>query len=271
MSSGTDNPLIDAAGTRHEPAPADARIACFVPSITELVVDLGLGERLVARTQFCIHPAEAVARIPTIGGTKKVSIPKLRALAPSHAILNIEENTRDMVEAMREFIPHLVVTHPQRPEDNLALYRLIGGIFGRRAEAEALCGRFSSALAALAAQRAALPPRRVVYFIWKEPWMCVSRASYIANMLALVNWRVLGHGGDARYPEIAITPALVAEADCFLFSSEPYLFAQADMDDFARRYDCPREKLRLVDGEYCSWYGPRAIPALEYLGNIAHG
>jgi ABC-type Fe3+-hydroxamate transport system substrate-binding protein len=272
VSRDTATPeLIDAIGTRHAPARETPRIACFVPSITELVVALGLADRLVARTQFCIHPAAVVARIPAIGGTKKVSLPKLRALAPTHAILNVEENTRAMVEAMRDFVPHLVVTHPKRPEDNLDLYRLIGGIFGRSEAAEALCEKFSRALAALRARGKALKARRVVYFIWKEPWMRVAPASYIANMLALVNWHVEESRGGAVYPEVAITPRLVAETDLFLFSSEPYLFTAAELADFARGHDCPAEKLLLVDGEYCSWYGPRAIPALDYLGKLAGG
>ena len=39
------------------------RIASLVPSLTELLVALGLRERIVARTGFCTHPAEAVANI----------------------------------------------------------------------------------------------------------------------------------------------------------------------------------------------------------------
>src|SRR5690606_12683885 len=115
----SDRPdLIDAIGARHAPAGADARIACLVPSITELVAALGLAPNLVARTQFCIHPAEALKTVAAVGGTKKVHLEKLKALAPTHAILNVEENTRDMEAALRAFVPHVIVTYPKRPEDN---------------------------------------------------------------------------------------------------------------------------------------------------------
>lgn len=261
--------LIDAAGTAHAPAGADARIACFVPSITELVVALGLAPRLVARTQFCIHPAAALNDVPAVGGTKKVHLEKLRALAPTHAILNVEENTRAMDAALREFVPHVIVTHPRRPEDNPPLYRLLGGIFGKEEEAEALAARFDAAHRRLAALRPALPARRVLYFIWKQPWMGVSRGTYIANMLALANWEVLGHRDGVDYPELAPTPALLAAADLALFATEPYPFAEADLDAFAAEHDCPRAKLRLIDGEYASWYGPRAIAGLDYLAEFA--
>lgn len=261
--------LVDALGAQHAPAGRDARIACLVPSITELVCALGLAPRLVARTQFCIHPAEVLKPIAAIGGTKKVHLEKLKALAPTHAILNVEENTREMEAALRAFVPHVIVTYPKRPEDNPALYRLIGGIFGKEEAAEALAAKFEIAYRRLAALRPALPARRVLYFIWKDPWMGISRGTYIANMLGLVNWQVIGHRAGADYPEIALTPELLAEADLALFSTEPYPFAEADLDSFAAAQACPRAKLRIIDGEYASWYGPRAIDGLDYLAEFA--
>lgn len=262
-------PLVDALGTAHAPAGGDVRIACLVPSITELVVALGLGGRLVARTRFCIHPAEPLKAVAAVGGTKKVNLAKLKALAPTHAILNVEENTREMETAIREFVPHVIVTYPKRPEDNPPLYRLVGGIFGKHAEAEALAAKFDASLKRLVALRPSQPPRRVLYFIWKKPWMGISRDTYIANALALLNWQVLGHRDGVDYPELALTPELLAAADLLLFSSEPYAFDDADLDEFAREYDCPRRKLRLIDGEYASWYGPRAVAGLDYLGAYA--
>jgi ABC-type Fe3+-hydroxamate transport system substrate-binding protein len=273
IARSTPSPLIDALGTAHAPAGADARIACLVPSITELVVALGLREQLVARTRFCIHPAEALEAVTVVGGTKKVNLAKLKALSPTHAILNVEENTREMEAAIREFVPHVIVTYPKRPEDNPPLFRLLGGIFGKHAEAESLAAKFETALARLLALQPSLPPRRVLYFIWKQPWMGISRDTYIANALALLNWQVPGHRDGARervdYPELALTPELLAAADLVLFSTEPYAFKDADLDEFAREMDCPRAKLRLIDGEYASWYGPRAIAGLDYLGEFA--
>ena len=261
--------LVDAVGSAHRPAGPDARIACLVPSITELLFALGLGERLVARTRFCIHPEGPVQTVAAVGGTKKANIAKLKALAPTHAILNVEENTRDMEATIREFVPHVIVTYPKRPEDNPPLFRLLGGIFGKAAEAEALAAEFDRAYRRVAALRPALPERRVLYFIWKRPWMGISRDTYIANALALVNWRVLGHRDGVDYPELALTPALIAEADLILFSTEPYPFAEADLDEFAHEHGCARGKLRIIDGEYVSWYGARAIAGLDYLGAFA--
>ena len=81
----------DVVGTVHAPAGPGARIVCLVPSITELICDLGLAGQLVGRTGFCIHPWEAVRTFPKLGGTKDVKLDRIRQIAPTHAILNIDE------------------------------------------------------------------------------------------------------------------------------------------------------------------------------------
>src|ERR1700761_1224809 len=120
---------------------AEARIVCLVPSITELLCDLGLSERLVGRTGFCIHPWETVREIPKVGGTKDLKMDRIRELAPTHVVVNVDENRKEDAEEIAGFA-EVVVTHPQSPRDNLDLYRQMGAAFDRGAEAERLCAEF---------------------------------------------------------------------------------------------------------------------------------
>jgi len=75
--------LLDAAGQAHPRADASTRIVSLVPSLTELLFDLGLGERVVGRTGFCVHPREALRAVPKVGGTKDVNLARIRELARS--------------------------------------------------------------------------------------------------------------------------------------------------------------------------------------------
>ena len=88
------------------------RIASLVPSLTELLFALGLGPWVVARTGYCTHPADGVAAVPKVGGTKEVNLAKLRRLAPTHALVNVDENRIETAEALRAFVPQVIVTHP---------------------------------------------------------------------------------------------------------------------------------------------------------------
>jgi ABC-type Fe3+-hydroxamate transport system substrate-binding protein len=255
--------LVDALGQVHAPAP-DARIVCLVPSITELLCDLGLAGKLVGRTGFCIHPRDVVAAIPKVGGTKDVNIGKVRRLAPTNVIVNIDENEKPTVDALAEFVPHIVVTHPNAPRDNLDLVRLMGGLFGAADLAERWCAEFETEYAALRAQNRSRS-RTVLYCIWQDPWMTVSQGTYIAAMLAELGWRVPDLGAD-RYPRFAWSQALVDGLDAVLLSTEPYRFTEAHADALEKQIGIP---VLLVDGEMMSWYGSRALAGLRYLRDLA--
>ena len=263
--SGPQAGLVDAVGTRHAPARREARIVSLVPSITELVCDLGLAAQLVGRTGFCVHPREVIRRIPKVGGTKDVDLDKLRALRATHIILNIDENREEDARAIAGFVPELIVTHPLAPLDNLALYRLIGGVFGREDQAEALCGEFEAAYAALQSAARNLPPDRVLYLIWKNPWMTVSRDTYVSRMLALVKWETVPADCADRYPKIELNSEVLDGARVVLLSSEPYLFREAHVSELRAESFMREKNIALIDGEMTAWYGSRAIEGLRYL------
>jgi hypothetical protein len=252
------------------------RIASLVPSLTELVVALGLREALVARTGFCIHPAHALKDVPKVGGTKDVNLAKMQRLAPTHVLVNVDENRLETVEAIRAWPspPQIVVTHPNGPDDNLALVALMVAHFGADAEVRTRAAALTQALRNELAltQAHGRPAQRVLYLIWRDPWMAVARDTYIAAMLDRIAWHTWPdvHGGPhgaTRYPVVHGDEPWLAEIQQVLLSSEPYHFSAAHLGE--ARALCPNASARLVDGEMLSWYGPRAVPGLRYLREIA--
>lgn len=232
------------------------RIVSLVPSITELLCDLDLSEQVVGRTGFCIHPWDTVREIPKVGGTKDLKLDRIRELAPTHVVVNVDENRKEDAEALAEFVPNVVVTHPLGPRDNLDLYRQMGREFDREAEAEVMCGRFEAALARVEDRH----EQRVLYLIWRDPWMSISPETYISRTLGLFNWRTVPTTTDVRYPQVDLTEV---EVDRVLLSSEPFHFKEhhrAEVQELV-----PGAKVSLIDGEMTSWYGSRAIAGLDYL------
>jgi ABC-type Fe3+-hydroxamate transport system substrate-binding protein len=261
--------LIDAQGTRHEVASATARIVSLVPSITELLFDLGLASQVVGRTGFCIHPKEAVKRVAKVGGTKSIDVGRIRRLAPSHLIVNVDENPRGTVQELAKFVPHVIVTHPLGPQDNLGLYRLLGGIFSREAQAEQLCCRLEQAYRETLADASTWPSRKVLYLIWKSPWMTVSPDTYVSRMLATVGWTTYPASNESRYPTVQLTPTLLRSVDFVLLSTEPYSFRERHCVEVMDLLppDSPA-RVALIDGAMTSWYGSRAIDGLAYLRDL---
>jgi ABC-type Fe3+-hydroxamate transport system substrate-binding protein len=220
-----------------------------------------LADQLVGRTGFCIHPKDALKKIAKVGGTKSVNLKKIRELAPTHVIVNVDENKKETADALAEFVPNLIVTHPLAPLDNLALYRQIGNAFEVRERAESLCAQFENEYGRI--KNASFKSRKVLYLIWKDPWMTVSRDTYVSRTLALFGLQTMPEAAESRYPKLQ---DLDTGAETILLSTEPYRFGEKHRKELEQQTKLP---VHLIDGEMTSWYGPRAIAGLRYLADFA--
>ena len=105
-------------------------------------------------SDWCVHPAEAVAKLPKVGGTKTPSLARILELAPDLVIANHEENRRRDVERLEAAGVPVWVTYPRSVRDGVALLRELaelGAASGARAE------RVDPIEAAVAAAEAARP------------------------------------------------------------------------------------------------------------------
>ncbi|HEX8658834.1 MAG TPA: helical backbone metal receptor, partial [Hymenobacter sp.] len=98
--SGVPLTLTDQMGRQVEVPFPPQRIISLVPSQTELLFDLGLAEKVVGVTKFCIHPAEARTKAVVIGGTKNFDFDKIASLKPDLIIANKEENYQSGIEQL---------------------------------------------------------------------------------------------------------------------------------------------------------------------------
>ena len=203
--------------------------------------------------------------MPKVGGTKDPDLARLRALAPTHLVVNVDENRREDVEAAREFVPHVIVTHPLEPADNLHLFALFGEVFAREREAVALANELVDAMAFARQATQALPREDVLYLIWRKPWMTASRETYVSASLGLVGWDTLPATASLRYPALAEEGSEWRDAACILLSTEPYAFRERDAAALRERW---RKPVHVIDGEWTSWYGSRAIAGLRSLAQM---
>ncbi len=130
MKSYTDQ-IGNTINLNHSPK----RIISLVPSQTELLFDLGLEDKIVGITKFCVHPYHFKSTKKIIGGTKKVHYEKIRILAPDIIIANKEENTQEIVEELQSIAP-VWTSDVKTIEDNKAMIAEFGKIFDCRTEAQ---------------------------------------------------------------------------------------------------------------------------------------
>ncbi len=234
------------------------RIVSLVPSQTELLYDLGLNEEVVGITKFCVHPNDWFRTKKRIGGTKTLHLDIIRSLQPDLIIANKEENTKEQVEELAIEFP-VWTSDIQTLEHALAMITQVGQIVGRSEQAQTLLKEIRHGFNHLARDA---KPKRVAYFIWRNPWMSVGGDTFINDMIQKIGW-INVFSDKQRYPEINLQDLKEKNVDTVLLSSEPYPFKDIHIAEI--KAVLPKAEVMLVDGEMFSWYGSRMKKAIDYF------
>lgn len=257
--------LIDQLGTSHSFETSPKRIISLVPSQTELLYDLGLEDRIVGITKFCVHPYHFKGTKKIVGGTKKVNIEKIRSLQPDIIICNKEENTQEIVVELREICP-VWVTNIITIEDNFNMITDFGQLFNCRTEARKWNDKLAFALNDFKNFVKDKPVKKAAYFIWKNPFMVAGSDNFINELLKLNHFENI-YQDKGRYPEIELKKMrLEGDPDLVFLSSEPFPFKEEDAFEIGRFTH--HAKTIFVDGEMFSWYGSRLLKAFDYFKKI---
>lgn len=238
------------------------RIISLCPSITETLFDLGVGEKVVGRTRFCIHPQPAIQQAKRIGGTKSIRMEEVRALKPDLIIAEKEENTKEMVGELERDFP-VVVFDVKDISSALNMIQGLGTLCNVQEKSKLMTDDIQSEFGAIDAIDKL---GTALYMIWREPFMVVGKDTYIQDVLARMGVGNLAIELEGRYPAITSEEMISLNPDMVLLSSEPYPFMEKHITEI--KGFLPRSEVILVDGEMFSWYGTRMKKAVSYLESI---
>jgi len=262
---------VDASGVAVELPCPPRRIVSLVPSTTEILCALGLGDALVAVTVYCIEPRDVVRGKTRIGGEKNPDLEKIRALQPDLVIANIEENVRDDIDRLRAWSIPVWVTYPRTVAEGIQLIGELGELTGAPARAAELLRDIEPLHERVRMATARRPPVAVFYPVWRGPYMTINGDTYIHDMLKVCGARNIFADRPERYPTVTLDEVAARRPDVILLPDEPFRFRRAHLADFAKYTDVPAVRdgrIHLVDGKPFSWHGPRIAEALRRLPGL---
>jgi ABC-type Fe3+-hydroxamate transport system substrate-binding protein len=252
--------FTDQLGNKIQLERTPQRIVSLVPSQTELLLDLGLENRVVGITKFCIHPKVQVKSIPKVGGTKNFDFDLIHQLQPDLIIGNKEEN-------YQEGIQFLQARYPVWLSDIITLkdaLDMITGI-GQLTDTAAIARNITDNIKGGFNNLVDFPLISAAYFIWRKPYMVAGCDTFIQEILKAAGFlNVFAH--EKRYPVINAGDLQKVRPKLILLSSEPYPFQEKHIAEMQQI--CPTALIKIVDGEVFSWYGSRLQYAPAYIKNL---
>lgn len=255
--------VTDELGTEVPLRDHPKRIVSLVPSLTETLWWLHVGDRVVGCTDYCVAPPHGFPNADRVRGTKNPDVAAIQQLAPDLVIANEEENRETDVERLRAAGIPVYVTAPRSVADAARTVAGLGEVVGAEKAGGGLAQNIERALDQLSSQASA---DRLTAFcpIWRDPWMATGRDTYAADLLAWTGFDVVPGDGDERYPRVTLDDIAELDPDVVLLPDEPYAFGDEDRAPF-RDW---KARTRLVDGTQLTWYGPRTPYALAELARM---
>ena len=263
--------MLDASGVVVSLSAHPRRIVSLIPSITEILFALGVGEAVAGCTIFCTEPRDGVAGKTRVGGEKDPKLELIRELGADLVIANIEENVREHIETLRAWGIAVYVTYPRTVAAGIGLVAELGALTGAEDEGRRIAQDLDRRLDRLRVRRQGCAPARVFCPIWRRPYMTINGDTYIDDMLTLCGGANVFAGLPRRYPEVTLEAVAGARPEVILLPDEPYRFRQIHVKDFSAYPEMPAVRdgrIHLMDGKLLSWYGPRIARALDVLPDL---
>jgi ABC-type Fe3+-hydroxamate transport system substrate-binding protein len=252
--------FFDQLGNKVALSAAANRIVSLVPSQTELLYDLGLEEEVAGITKFCIRPPHWRKIKKIVGGTKNFDFDAIDALKPNLIIANKEENYKEGLTKLGRKYP-VWVSDIVSLTNAFAMIRSIGEMTGKNEKALTLIDEIQSSFQQLIKKT----PLRVLYLIWRNPWMAAGKDTFIHSMIDETGW--INCVASSRYPSLTPEQIVDLNPDVILLSSEPYPFREKHAVEI--KAICPQCQVLFVDGEMFSWYGSRLLKAPRYFNSLS--
>jgi len=235
------------------------RIVSLVPSQTELLYDLGLGDKVVGITKFCIHP-EAWFRSKTrVGGTKNVNHEVIASLKPDLIIGNKEENAESDIESLKMHYS-VYMSDIFTVNDALKMIKDLGDITAKKQEADRMATMISQDFQAFPEVSGS-----VLYLIWADPFMAAGDHTFIGDLIQRFGLKNVIAGADVRYAELTSEQIRSLNPDYLFLSSEPFPFKETHAAELA---ELTNAKIYFTDGEMFSWYGSRMTLMKPYFTEL---
>jgi len=236
------------------------RIVSLVPSITELLYHLGLGNEVKGITKFCVYPEEKQNNLVEVGGTKNFKMDKIHQISPDLILANKEENYIEGIQELEKKYP-VWVSDVNTFDDALDMISSIGEMTGKVTNATSLVAeiqrRWEMTKNAYTTS--------VLYLIWHKPSMVAGNNTFINSVLDYLGFTNVAVKYD-RYPALNSEKLAALNPEYVFLSSEPFPFKEKHLAFYQTIF--PKSKIILVDGEMFSWYGNRMLYAADYFKNL---
>ena len=251
-------------------APPPQRIVSLVPSVTEILFELGLESRIVAATDFCTYP-EAALQIPRVGGYADPSLESIILHQPDLVIAAADINRPALVQKLEGLNIPVYVVHPQTIETTLDTITKIGTVTNAKQKGEQIAAEIRKRIRNVQQQVTSLKPKTTLECVMLQPLTVAGPNTFIADIINIAGGINVVPKGPSRYPTWNSEALLTVDPEAIIVSTYPgqpspkYFF-----DNWPQLQAVRTQQIIEINADWIHRPGPRMILGIEALAKALH-
>jgi len=264
---------VDQVGRRVNIPAAPRRLVTLAASLTEIVFDLGLGNRLVGVAQFSDYPP-AAKKLPKVGSYIAPDLEKIVALRPDLCLAIKDGNPRQVVDRLQSLGIPVYVVDPRNLPEVIATLKAIGHLLGAGARADELAATLNrryQRIKNLTAQAKHRP--RVFLQIGLAPIVSAGSHTFLNELITTAGGVNLA-AGKTPYPRFSIEEVLARQPQVIIITSMArggaFEQVKAGWERWRNIPAARNHRIFLVDSDLVDRPSPRLLDGLEVLFRLIH-
>ena len=246
---------------------APQRIISTMPSNTEILYELGMGDQVVGVTNFCDYPASAKQK-PKIGDIA-LNYEKIVALEPTLIVMSADGQARD-VERLQELGMPVLAVKTSQLEDVAIAATQIGVYTGRPARGLRLAlDLVEKTIKTRAEAKAVVGSSKPSAFIdiWHDPLMTATARSLVGNIVDSAGYSNIAGDAAGTYPLYSVEKLLMENPEFIVVPTASIgRIAQVQLDPSWQTLSAVQsQKVMYIDENLLVRASPRAVRGLEIL------
>ena len=240
------------------------RVVTLTPSLTDVVLALGAGDRLVGVSRFDERPE--VARLPRVGGFVDPSVEAVIALHPDLVLAEPGPGNRQAVERMADLGTPVLLLPLGTVSDVLAAERATGKALGRTQEGESLARELEATRVRIRERARGRPPVRVLLVYGFDPLVVAGPGGFADELLSDAGALNVAADAASPYPVYSVERALKSRPELILDAA----MAAGSRDRLRELPGLAEARWASVPGQALLHPGPALGRGLEQLFALVH-
>ncbi len=260
-------PVLDDTGRGFAADPPRERIVSLVPAVTEMLLAIGAGDRLIARTRY--DTDARIAALPSVGGGLDPGIEALVQLRPDLVIAWPDRGSRSLAVVLGRLGIPVYGAEVQTFADIRRHTRNLGALAGAADAANQLVAEVDSALVALERRLRGTARRSVYFVVGYNPPRTTGPRTFVDSLVAVAGARNVFADLGSGWPVVSLEEIVRRDPDYLIVTGE----SGSSMEDLPGWRDLTavrKGRVLSVDGNLFGRPGPRVAEAAEWLARQLH-